>query len=145
MRDSGSPICLASSCLSLKLKYLLLVKADSRASFCQSFQTVFLRRECLAKPGPPTSMQPSILPRMACQESSSPWRIYSEHLQNKQELPQVPGSASGGCEPCPLNTSASAPVAPPTPKWPWPIDPPSCGCQAQKRHTCHVWHLRTEH
>lgn len=63
---------------------------------------------------PSTLLPASMLLRIGGQEFST-WRIYSGQLQNKRKLQQVPAVGLG---PRPLNTSASAPGAPPTPEEP---------------------------
>lgn len=129
MRDTGSCICLASSCLSQKLGYWFLLKADSRAFFCQACQTVFLRRDSRSTQLLSTLLRASMLLRIRCQESSS-WRMESGPLQNKRKLQQMPAVGLG---PLPLNTSASAPGAPPTREEPWA----TVDLQTLESRSCH--------
>lgn len=88
---------------------------------------------------PSTLLPASMLLRIGCQEFST-WRIYSGQLQKKRKLQQVPAVGLG---PGSLNTSVSAPGAPPTagePEAPIKVQTLKQG-QATKLRTSHASRL----
>lgn len=142
MRESGTPICPARSCLAAKLRYLLLLKADSRACSCQACQTVFLRGDSRATLLTPTLLPASMLLTKVCRKYH-PGRATQFSSRTSTSSSNCQQSGWGHSLPLIYPCRYSASPAHPRGALGYRQPEPLLQGQDKRRHTCHAWHLRT--